>query len=101
MDFNDYCKTTTFENTQKDNFVNTQKQSYNQKIDEQDIQQKLKNYQNLSQNDLMAELLKETNKQKQNGNLDNKKLTDLGNQLKPILDSSQQAKLDEILKMLR
>lgn len=101
MDFNDYCKTTTFENIQKDNFVNTQKQSYNQKIDEQDIQQKLKNYQNLSQNDLMAELLKETNKQKQNGNLDNKKLTDLGNQLKPMLDSSQQAKLDEILKMLR
>ena len=49
----------------------------------------------------MAELLKETNKQKQNGNLDNKKLTDLGNQLKPMLDSSQQAKLDEIIKMLR
>ena len=96
---------TKFENTTKTNCAQTQNTNTsdvkNQQIDEHNIKQTLNKYQGMSQNDLMAELLKETNKQKQSGKLSDQKIADLGNQLKPILDSNQQAKLDEILKMLR
>lgn len=104
MDFNDYCKNAKFESVNKNNINDIKTDSShikNQSINEQQLQQTLNKFKSMSQNDLMTELLKETNKQKQNGNLNDKKLQDLSNQLKPMLDSSQQAKLDEILKMLR
>lgn len=105
MDFNDYCKSTKFDSASKtanakfQNDVKTQNSTG--QIDEQNIRQTLNKYQGMSQSDLMQELIKETNKQKQNGKLNDQKLAELGSQLKPMLDDNQKTKLDEILKMLR
>ena len=105
MDFNDYCKSTKFDSASKtasakfQNDVKTQNSTG--QIDEQNIRQTLNKYQGMSQSDLMQELIKETNKQKQNGKLNDQKLAELGSQLNPMLDDNQKTKLDEILKMLR
>lgn len=101
MDFNDYCKSVKFENKQPENTGVQTQNSTSKQMDEQTLKQTLSKYKGLSQTDLLNELLKETNKQKQNGSLDNNKISELGEQLKPLLDSNQQAKLNEILKMLR
>ena len=105
MDFNDYCKSTKFDSASKtastkfQNDVKTQNSTG--QIDEQNIRQTLNKYQGMSQSDLMQELIKETNKQKQSGKLNDQKLAELSSQLKPMLDDNQKTKLDEILKMLR
>lgn len=98
MDFNDYVKNAKFkaESTQQST-NNTQTQN----IDDKFIQQMLNKYKGMSQEQLLNQLLTETNKQKQSGQLSNKKIDDLSNQLKPFLDANQQDKLDEILKMMR
>lgn len=73
----------------------------NANFDEKDIKQKIEKYQNMNQNELMAELIKESNKQKQNGNLDNKKLEEIKNSMSGFMTAEQQARLDELIKMLR
>ena len=67
----------------------------------QDIQNRLNKYQNMSENQLQAELFKEATRQKQNGNLDEKKLNDIKNTLSPMLDESQKNRLEDLIKMLR
>ena len=55
----------------------------------------------MSQSELLSELLKESSKQKQNGNLDDKKLEEIKNYLSGVLTKEQQTKLDDLIKMLR
>ena len=104
MDFNDYCKNKTFDDFSDEYLAQSKLQNNKtnvQNLDQEEIKQKLNKYQNMSNNDLMMELIKETNKQKESGDLDNQKIAELGKKLKPMLDSSAQTKLDEILRMLR
>lgn len=96
MNFEEYCKNTKFENTNKvENQVKTQK------LSEEELKTKLDNYKDMNSDMLMSELIKETNKQKANGNFNEKTISELSSTLKPMLNDVQKQKLDEILKMLR
>lgn len=96
MNFEEYCKNTKFENTSKvENQVKTQK------LSEEELKIKLDNYKDMNSDMLMSELIKETNKQKANGNFNEKTISELSSTLKPMLNDVQKQKLDEILKMLR
>lgn len=73
----------------------------NLNIDEEEIKEKIQKYQNMNQNELLSELLKETKKQKQNGNLDNQKLEEIKNSMSTVLNDEQKNRLDELIKLLR
>ena len=54
------------------------------------VEEQLKKYENLSQAELMQEFIKESKKQKQNGNLDRDKMENIKSTLLPFLNSNQQ-----------
>lgn len=60
----------------------------------------IKKYQNYSQSELMAELIKTTNEEKQNGNLDKEKLMNIKSTLTPYLNSNQLQFLERIMEKL-
>ena len=61
------------------------------------VEEQLKKYENLSQAELMQELIKESKKQKQNGNLDRDKMENIKSTLLPFLNSNQQKQLDYLM----
>ena len=71
------------------------------KFNEEDIKEKISKYQNMSQSELMNELLKESAIQKQKGNLDNKKLSEIKESMSGFMTPEQNSRLDELIKMLR
>lgn len=60
----------------------------------------IKKYQNYSQSELMAELIKTANEEKQNGNLDKEKLMNIKSTLTPYLNSNQLQFLERIMEKL-
>lgn len=60
----------------------------------------IKKYQNFSQSELMAELIKTANEEKQNGNLDKEKLMNIKSTLTPYLNSNQLQFLERIMEKL-
>ena len=65
-----------------------------------DIEDKIKKYEKLSQSELMQEFIKESKKQKRNGNLDSEKINNIKNTLTPFLSSDQQKQLDYLIGMV-
>lgn len=61
------------------------------------VEEQLKKYENLSQAELMQEFIKESKKQKQNGNLDRDKMENIKITLLPFLNSNQQKQLDYLM----
>ena len=61
------------------------------------VEEQLKKYANLSQAELMQEFIKESKKQKQNGNLDRDKMENIKSTLLPFLNSNQQKQLDYLM----
>ncbi len=112
MNFSNFCSNNqNIENLQKNN-ENLQKNcKINQKndtkienIDEEvkkDMEQKLEKYKNLNQNQLTEELLKEANKQKMNGNLNDEKIKEIQNTILPMLDESQKNKFNELINLIK
>lgn len=113
MNFSEFCDNNqnieNFEKKYQKNSKNTTKnvnfESKMQNFDndelKNDIQNKLNKYQNLSQSELTAELFKEATKQKQNGNLDAKKLDEIKEQLLPLLNEQEKQKLLSLVDMLK
>ena len=115
MNFSDFCekepeidKIEIDKNLQKNaqnkqkNIENLQKNAQNQSIiDKNEIKEKFEKYQNMNQTELINELLKESNIQKQKGNLDEKKLDEIKNSLSPLMDEEQKNRLNELINMLR
>lgn len=60
----------------------------------------IKKYQNYSQSELMEELIKTANEEKQNGNLDKEKLMNIKSTLTPYLNSNQLQFLERIMEKL-
>lgn len=60
----------------------------------------IKKYQNYSQSELMAELIKTANEEKQNGNLNKEKLMNIKSTLTPYLNSNQIQFLERIMEKL-
>ena len=71
------------------------------KIDEQKLSEQLKKYQSYSQQDLLSALLAEASKQKAQGNLTQEKLSQIEEQIMPLLTDEQKKNLQQIIKMLR
>ena len=65
------------------------------------INEAIDRYSGYSEKELMQELLSQTNLQKQNGEFDEKRLENIKNTLTPYLNSAQQEKLNEIMKMVK
>ena len=61
------------------------------------VEEQIKKYENLSQAELMQEFIKESKKQKQNGNLDRDKMENIKSTLLPFLNSNQQKQLDYLM----
>ena len=61
------------------------------------VEEQLKKYENLSQAELMQEFIKESKKQKQNGNLDRDKMENIKSTLLRFLNSNQQKQLDYLM----
>lgn len=64
------------------------------------IEEKLKEYENLSQAELMQEFIKESTKQKENGELTNEKIENIKQTLLPLLNNEQQKNLDYLLGII-
>lgn len=65
------------------------------------LQENLKKYQNLNQQELYAELLKEASRLKQNGSLNENSLNMLKSTLSPMLNSEQNNILNSIINNIK
>ncbi len=61
------------------------------------VEEQLKKYENLSQAELMQEFIKESKKQKQNGNLDRDKMENIKSTLLPFLNGNQKKQLEYLM----
>lgn len=66
-----------------------------------DLEQDINKYKDLSQNELMAELMKEASKLKANGSLNESSLQALKSTLSPMLSAEQNETLNNILNMIK
>ncbi len=64
------------------------------------VEEQLKKYENLSEQELMQEFLKESKKQKLNGQLNEQSLENIKQTLAPFLDSEQLNKLNNLLELI-
>lgn len=71
------------------------------KEDVNNIEENLKKYQSMSQNDLMSELVKEAGRMKANGSLNESSLENLKSTLSPMLNDQQKNMLDSILDQIK
>ena len=118
MKFSEFCendiqngKLNKFENSYKNaekinkNHENMQKnnqdyQNFNNFEINNDLKVKMDTYQNMTEKELQAELLKEVNKQKQNGTFSLQRIEEVKNKLSPMLTKEQMQKLENLIKML-
>lgn len=96
MNFNDFIKSNN--NTKKYSQNDEKKESI--KPTTEQIESIVENYKNLSQPELLQELLKQTKNQKARGNLSNEKIDQLISTLRPMLNEEQKNNLDSIKKLL-
>lgn len=67
---------------------------------EERVKQTYEKYKDYSQDELMQELLRSVNAQKQNGTFDKQRLISTLSLVMPSLDSEQRSKLEELLSRL-
>ena len=67
---------------------------------EEKVKQTYEKYKDYSQDELMQELLRSVNAQKQNGTFDKQRLISTLSLVMPSLDSEQRSKLEELLSRL-
>lgn len=60
-----------------------------------------KNYEGKSESEILGEIKKTVEKGKQDGSLNDNKINEIANQIAPMLNSQQKAKLDMLLKTLK
>lgn len=96
MNFNDFIKSNN--NTKKYGQNNEKKESI--KPTTEQIESIVESYKDLSQPELLQELLKQTKNQKAKGNLNNNNIEQLISTLRPMLNEEQKNNLDAIKKLL-
>lgn len=92
MDFKDYCSQNFSQNSQ--DYIKTDQFTQN-------AEQIIDKYSNFSNDELLSELIKQTNQKKQNGSLDNQKLDQIYTTLSSILPQENKQNLDEIFRRLK
>ena len=91
MDFNDFCNQDIGSNQEK-----VSKVSLNQQADEV-----LHKYANYSSDDLMSELIRQTQAKKQDGSLSPEKMEQIYNSLYNVLPPENRKKLEEIFNRIK
>ena len=86
--------------SKSENFEKNQNNN-NQNIDEEFVKEHLKKYQNMNSNELLNQLLIEGKKQKNAGNLNSEKLSQIENTFLPMLDEDQRERFKQLVDMLR
>ena len=66
----------------------------------QNLEELMEKYKGLSKQELMQEFLKESKKQKQNGELDKNKIENIKKTLTPFLDNNQQQNLQNLMDLI-
>ena len=64
------------------------------------VEDLISKFQGMSETELLGEVFKIINKQKQEGNFDMNKITDIAQKIKPLLNLEQQNKLEDLLKLI-
>lgn len=82
-------------------FVEVEKIKKENKTQVESVESKLKEYENLSQAELMQEFIKESKKQKENGELTDEKIENIKQTLIPLLNNEQQKNLDYLLGIIK
>ena len=104
MDIRNYSKDNSFNNSTKSKIDEASKivkeAKKNNPKDFENMENTVKNYSSLSQDELLKKFFEVTKKQKEEGTLDANKIKQTYNMLYPILNSKQKAKLDELIKMI-
>lgn len=96
MDIREFYKSNQ---NNKQNFNNSSTKHPKQDFGE--YQDTINKYKDLSQNQLMSELLKQAGDLKAQGKLDNSTLNMLSNTLSPMLNAEQKQMLNDIIKQLQ
>lgn len=97
MDFKNYCSTNTC-----DDYIKNKNQSFNMQDEfSKNAEQIINKYSSFSNDELMAELIKQTNERKQNGSLDAKKLDEMYKTICSVIPSEKRQNLDEIFRRLK
>lgn len=81
--------------------VEVEKIKKENKTQVESVESKLKEYENLSQAELMQEFIKESKKQKENGELTDEKIENIKQTLIPLLNNEQQKNLDYLLGIIK
>ena len=68
---------------------------------EQEISQLIDKYSTYNHDELMDEFLKETEKKKENGEIDDEKLSKVKNLLTPYLSQEQMERLNDLIDMVK
>ncbi len=81
--------------------IDVEKIKTENKVEVDNIESKLKEYENLSKAELMEEFIKESKRQKQSGELTDDKLESIKQTLIPLLNDEQQKNLDYLLGIIK
>ena len=83
-----------------DNLQNLSEQEIKNNFDEETLK-KINLYQNMDRTELLNTLIAESKKQKQNGNLDSKKLAEIENTILPFLNDDEKATFKNLIDMIK
>jgi len=64
------------------------------------VEDLISKFQGMNETELLGEIFKIINKQKKEGTFDPEKLRSIAQKIKPILNSEQQSKLDDLLQII-
>ena len=87
MGFKDYCNNTSFKSNKKD--------------DEKKVEELYNKYKDKDEDELFSELLKNVDKQKQDGIFDYNSLTQMVNKISPFLTKEQNLKIKDLLEKIK
>ena len=100
MDIRDFYKT-TYENQPNSNTNSNQNTSSNSSQNFDDYRDTINKYKDLSQDELVSELLSQATELKSQGKLNTDMLNQLSTTLSPMLNSEQQNLLSSIIERLK
>mgnify|MGYP001008414911 CR=1 FL=1 len=97
MKFSDYKKN-NLNNTEK---KTTEEQIHKNNIDSDKIEKMMNSYSSYSQEELLDEFFKLSEKKKKDGTLNDNEISNIKNTLSPYLSAEQQKNLDKIINLIR
>ncbi len=102
MNFKDFCKTEKSKEEAKETIETKVKKDNNaNKINENDVKEKLEQYSNYSQEELLQEFLSQSQSAKEKGVYNDKNIESIKSTLFPFLSEEQRKKFDSLINMVK